>query len=94
MKLKWTPQAERDRLNILEYIADDNPLAAIETDELFEQAAEQLLQFPLQGRVGLIPKTREFIPHANYRLVYEIEEDTVWIITIVHVARLWPEIED
>jgi hypothetical protein len=30
------------------------------------------------------------MPHKNDRLVYEIVEDTVWIIALVHTARRWP----
>jgi hypothetical protein len=44
----------------------------------------------LLGKTGIIPGTRELIPHESYRLVYEIEQETVWILAIVHTARMWP----
>lgn len=90
MKIKWTREAELDRLNIMEYIARDNPFAAAETDELFEQTVTQLVSFPMQGRMGLVANTRELIPHENYRIVYQLEDETIWILAIVHVAQLWP----
>jgi plasmid stabilization system protein ParE len=37
------------------------------------------------------PGTRELIPHESYRLVYEVEGDTVWILALVHTARMWPQ---
>jgi plasmid stabilization system protein ParE len=43
------------------------------------------------GRTGLVPGTRELIPHESYRLVYEVEGDTVWILALVHTARMWPQ---
>ena len=42
------------------------------------------------GRPGQIPGTRELIPHESYRLVYEVQADTVWILALAHTARLWP----
>ena len=39
---------------------------------------------------GQVPGTRELNPHRSYRLVYEIAGDTVWILVLIHTARLWP----
>lgn len=90
MKVLWTLSAEQDRADIVELIANDNPLAAIRMDELFSAAVGRLAEHPLLGRTGQIPGTRELIPHESYRLVYEVRADTVWILTLVHTARLWP----
>lgn len=90
MRVLWTLAAEQDRADIVDYIAQDNPLAAIRIDELFEAAVGRLAEHPLMGPPGKVPGTRELIPHENYRLVYEVQADTVWILSLVHVARLWP----
>ena len=37
----------------------------------------------------LAVKTREVISHPSYRLVYEVDDQAVWILTLVHTARLW-----
>lgn len=90
MKVVWTPEAEADRLDILEYIADDNPIAAVHMDLLFSDAAAALAHFPMQGRPGTIIGTRELIPHESYRLVYELADERVWVLALVHTARQWP----
>lgn len=90
MRVLWTLSAEQDRANIVDFIANDNPLAAIRMDELFSAAVGRLAEHPLLGRAGQIPGTCELIPHESYRLVYEVQADTVWILTLVHTARLWP----
>ena len=77
-----------------DYIATDNPQAAARLDELFSDAASRLARHPLLGRPGKIPGTRELIPHESYRLVYEIDGETVWILTLVHTARQWPPTRD
>lgn len=90
MKVFWAAAAEQDRAEIIDYISQDNPLAAIRMDELFSQAAARLAEHPLLGRTGQIAGTRELVPHESYRLVYEVEGDAVWILALVHTARLWP----
>ena len=90
MRVFWATAAEQDRADIIDYIGQDNPLAAIRMDELFAKAAARLAEHPLLGRTGKIPGTRELIPHESYRLVYEVDGDTVWILALVHTARLWP----
>lgn len=81
MRVVWTPEAEQDRIDVWEYIATDNPHAAAQMDELFSDAAARLGEHPKLGRTGKIQGTRELIAHENYRLVYEIAEETIWIQT-------------
>lgn len=90
MKLAWTPEAVRDRIAIGDFIAAENPAAAASLDALFSDAVSLLEAQPRAGRPGLIPGTRELIPHENYRLVYEVREDMIWVLALVHVARRWP----
>lgn len=90
MRVLWTLAAEQDRAEIVDFIAHDNPRAAIRMDELFGAAVDRLAEHPMIGRPGQIPGTRESIPHESYRLVYEVQADTVWILALVHTARLWP----
>lgn len=77
-----------------DYIAADNPSAAIRMDQLFSDAAAKLARFPTLGCTGKIPGTRELIPHESYRLVYEVEGDTVWVLALVHTARQWPPVRE
>ena len=77
MKVIWTPEAQQDRAGVWDYIAADDPSAAARMDELFSDAATRLAEHPMSGRPGMIPGTRELIPHESYRLVYEIDGETV-----------------
>ncbi|MBU0499525.1 MAG: type II toxin-antitoxin system RelE/ParE family toxin [Gammaproteobacteria bacterium] len=92
MRVIWTPEAQQDRVDIWDYIAADNPPAAARMDTLFSDAAARLAEHPRLGRPGKIPGTRELIPHESYRLVYEIENETAWILALVHTARQWPPV--
>ncbi len=90
MRVFWASAAEQDRNDIFDYTRQGNPLAAIQMDHLFAEWAARLAGHPLLGQAGLIPGTRELIPHENYRLVYEVQSDTVWILALVQTARTWP----
>lgn len=94
MRVVWTPEAEQDRDDIWDTIAADDPSAAARMDQLFTAAAARLADFPMLGRAGTILGTREWIPHESYRMVYEIDESTVWVLTLVHTARRWPPLRD
>jgi toxin ParE1/3/4 len=90
MKVIWSPQAVQDRQDIWEFIASDKPIAAVQLDERFSETAALLATQPLMGKRGMIEGTRELLPHKNYRLVYELYGDELWILSIVHAARQWP----
>jgi addiction module RelE/StbE family toxin len=90
MKVEWTRKAERDRAAILGYIAGDNPNAANRMNSLFNEAANKLAEQPRMGKAGEMSGTRELIPHKSYRMVYQIDAETVSILTLIHTARQWP----
>lgn len=92
MKVEWTSHALRDKDDIFLYIAADDVDAAFRMDALFDEAAARLAEFPDLGHTGAIPGTREILAHRSYRLVYEVRDNTVLIVTIVHTARHWPPI--
>jgi addiction module RelE/StbE family toxin len=93
MSVIWTPEAQQDRIDIWDYLVTENPPAAIRMDELFSTAASRLTTHPMLGHQGIIPGTRETFPHENYRLVYEVHNEHVWILALVHTSRQWPLIE-
>ena len=94
MTVLWTPEARQDRADIWDSIVADSPNAAVRMDGLFSDAAESLEDFPMRGRSGRISGTRELIPHERYRLVYEVDGETVWVLALVHTARQWPPTRD
>lgn len=94
MRVRWAAEARQNRIDVADYIAADNPLAAAKFDQLFSDAVAKLADFPMLGHAGKVPGTRELIPHASYRLVYQVDEasNTVWVMALVHTARQWPPV--
>ena len=90
MKLVWARRATLARNDLINYIADDNVLAALEVDDTITAATLRLKKFPLLGKPGRIDGTRELVVHQHYILVYEIVDDTIIINMVLHASRQWP----
>lgn len=92
MRLEWLPQALIDFNEIIDYIAEDNPLAAIEQGDEIETQVAGLLDNRHQGRSGRVKGTRELvIVRTPYIAAYRIKEEAIQILRLFHGARLWPE---
>lgn len=74
------------------YIAQDNPVAAIELDDEFEAKAEQARQRPTLYRAGRVPGTREIVVRPSYVMVYRWDEElnVVILLRVLHSAQQWP----
>jgi toxin ParE1/3/4 len=94
VRIIWTPEAQQDRTDIWDYIAADSPRAAVKLNEVFSKAAARLADHPKLGRTGRVIGTCEVIPHKSYCLVYEIEQEAVWVLALVHSARQWPPVTE
>lgn len=90
MKLVWTRLARFDRQQIREYIANENPATALAIDELVSEKATRLVDHPEMGRTGRVAGTRELVVHTNYLLVYDLKNDSVRILRLLHSKRQWP----
>ena len=93
IELFWTPEAMQDRDEIYDYIEADNPVAALALDELFAEKAGRLVDHPGLGRPGRVTGTRELMAHQNYNLVYDVADDLVRVLRVLHVARQWPPVQ-
>jgi toxin ParE1/3/4 len=92
MKLLWSPTAVSDLQSIREYIARDNPSAARKIAERIRESVNRLIDFPLSGRAGRVPGTRELvIPGTSYIAAYRTHGDEVQIAAVLHGRQRWPE---
>ena len=91
MKRRFSAQADHDLDAIKSYIAQDNQAAAEKTVTRILQSILYLQDYPRLGRPGIVPDTRELgILGLPYKAVYRIEGDTILIVTIVHLSRMYP----
>ncbi|MBD9667713.1 type II toxin-antitoxin system RelE/ParE family toxin [Variovorax sp. VRV01] len=91
MRLEWSPLAMDDRERIFDFIEQDDPRTAIAVDERISTQVLVLVQFPEGGRPGRIEGTRELIVRRTpYIVAYQVGQDCVRILRILHSAQLWP----
>lgn len=87
-----TPAAEQDVEEIWTYIADDSPENATAFILQLEEQIEALEQFP--ARCPLIPENEilgtgyRHLIYGAYRTIIRITGKTVFILRIIHGARL------
>jgi len=89
-KVKWSKDSIEDLKEICKFIALDSPYyAAIFRERIFEMV-EHLELFPEIGRrvpESDDPKVREVF-YKGYRIIYQIKEGYLEIITVIHGSRL------
>jgi len=88
-KLIWTAEAERWLKDILDYIAEDNPEAAIDTVEGIYERAQILLTHPEIGaRYDLITdRNVRILLYGHYRIAYLVKPNhDIDILGIFHGA--------
>ena len=93
MRTSWQTHALQDLEDIYQYISNDNVRAALDVSAtIMELVERQLPFFPRSGRVGRIAGTRELvISKTQYIVVYEIVEEQINVLSILHTSQRWPE---
>jgi plasmid stabilization system protein ParE len=87
-EITWTAEAERWLSDIFEYIAADNPAAALRTVQGIYDRAQVLREFPQIGQ-RYSPSTRHVrvLIYGHYRIAYLVKEDgNVEILGVFHGA--------
>jgi plasmid stabilization system protein ParE len=88
MRLKWSEYARYKYSEQIGYIASRNPTAAAEIEATVEETLNRLLIFPRLGHIGRYPNTFEcFIKKAPLIIVYEIREEIIVVLNILHTAQ-------
>ena len=83
MKLRWTPRAVADMEEISDYLVAVSPQAWEHLLLRVERLTETILDFPLMGKAGLLPGTREFVLSGTpYILVFQLKDDSVVILSV------------
>ena len=92
MKIKWTTGGKHNLNQIEEYIAQDNPNAALNTILKIIKAVGMLADNPAMGKIGRIFDTRELIISGTPFIVpYRIKSDQVEILRVFHSSMRWPD---
>lgn len=88
MNLRVTTRANRDLVDIAEYIRAENPVAALRVLERIQRAFSLLESAPYIGRPSERSGLREFpVRDLPFLVIYRIVPDAVEVLTIFHTSR-------
>ena len=93
MILTWLPGAIATLDAQLDYIAQDNPIAAVAQGDRIHEQVEQLLEHPNLGRPGRVGKTRELVvSRTPFIVVYRVRPraNRIELIRLLHGSQRWP----
>ena len=92
--IEWTEQAVRQLDQAHDYIAMSNSEeTASRVNMHIVTSVQQLAAFPMSGRLGRVPGTRELvISNVPFIVAYTIEESRIVILALYHGAQRWPEV--
>lgn len=90
-RLKFSPRAAREYLASLDHIAEESLVNAALVQGRIENALELLCEFPMIGKKGRVPGTREHpVANTSHTLVYRVTSSAVYIGHVLHQSRDYP----
>ncbi len=89
MEIIWTFTAKKDLKQIYSYIAQDSMEYATLLIETIYDKVKTLLNYNRLGRIVPEMDLDEFreIIYRNYRIIYNLSENAIKIITILHTSQ-------
>lgn len=93
MRVLWTRPALAQLEEIGDYVARDDPGAALRLVRHIRERTDALLsEHPGMGRSGRVSGTRELVvTGTRYIVGYRVRPAQVEVLAVMHGARLWPE---
>ena len=91
--IEWTEQASRHLDQVHDYIALTNSEnTATRVVMRIVESVEQLTVFPLSGRSGRVPGTRELVISGTpFVAAYTVEGERIVVLAVYHGAQQWPK---
>lgn len=91
-RIRWTQRALNDLRLIGRYVAMHNPQAARRLLIRLRSRVRGVVDFPFSGRI--VPeltndRVREVL-EGNYRIIYEVNDDSIDVMTVFEAHRLLP----
>ena len=90
MKVLRKPQYWESLQAIEDYIARDNPLAAIDLWLSIDEQVSLLSDPNFPRRRGRVAGTLELVVHPNYVVILEQTRDAVTVLEVLHAAMKYP----
>jgi addiction module RelE/StbE family toxin len=91
MRIRWTEGADGNLNQVAEYIAQDNPPAAIASVNKIIGAVQILMDYPTIGKRGRERGTRELVVAGlPYIVIYAVQREELVILRVLHTSMKYP----
>jgi len=91
MRIRWTEGADGNLDQVEEYIAQDNPPAAVAAVHKIIEAAQMLTDYPTIGKRGRERGTRELVVAGlPYIVIYAVQHEKLVILRVLHTSMKYP----
>jgi toxin ParE1/3/4 len=90
MKLRFTPRATQDLVDIADYIREGSPNASLRVRAAILDSLQDIVLFPEAGRRQTVEGVRKLVSRKySYLIYYGLDQSTdeIIILTIQHSAR-------
>jgi len=88
MGVRWLSSGVASLGSSLRRVYDENPALAKALAGRIQRAVQRLEMFPLSGRKGTVPGTRELVfSRLPFIVVYRVTESEVQILRVFHEKR-------
>lgn len=87
----WHPDSELDLLEIIQFIGERNPLAAVNLADLLRNSVVHLSGHPYLFKSSTrVHGCREIVVHPNYLVFYKVLVDQVLVVKVAHSRQQFP----
>lgn len=90
MKLRFTPRATQDLIDIADYINQHNPAGALRVRAAILESLQNIVLFPRVGRLQKLEGVRKLVTRRYSYLVYYSADEAageIIVLSIQHPAR-------
>jgi toxin ParE1/3/4 len=88
MRVRYTPRARGDIVEILAYISQRNPQGARNVARAMHKTIELIGQFPQAGRLAGEQGTRVLpVGRYPYLVYWGVQGEEAWVVHVRHTAR-------
>jgi toxin ParE1/3/4 len=87
----WATEAEADLAQIIDYIGQRDPVAAIGLWHRIQEGIAHLGDHPNLFKASeRVAGCREMVVHPNYILIYQVTSKCIEILRVLHARQLFP----
>ncbi|GAA6619473.1 type II toxin-antitoxin system RelE/ParE family toxin [Scytonema sp. NUACC26] len=89
MKVFWTDTAVENLSAIYTYVSQNSPQYAARVVDRITRRSEQIINFPLSGRIVPEFKTEQIreVIEGSYRIIYYIKPEQIEVLAVIHGSQ-------